>query len=79
MQEQWLKGKCLVIIGGTTGIGLSAARAFIDHGANVVAIGRNQESAKNASDILKTAIVETGDASREGTATKAIQQSLWPL
>lgn len=76
MQEQWLKDKCLVIIGGTTGIGLSAARAFIDHGANVVAIGRNQESAKNASNILKTAIVETGDASREGTATKAIQRCI---
>jgi NAD(P)-dependent dehydrogenase (short-subunit alcohol dehydrogenase family) len=76
MQEQWLKDKCLVIIGGTTGIGLSAARAFVDHGANVVAIGRNQESVKNASNILKTAIVETGDASWEGTATKAIQQCI---
>ncbi|NND34268.1 MAG: SDR family oxidoreductase [Saprospiraceae bacterium] len=39
-----LLGKNIVIIGGTTGIGLSAALAFIELGANVVAIGRNAES-----------------------------------
>jgi NAD(P)-dependent dehydrogenase (short-subunit alcohol dehydrogenase family) len=76
MQQPWLKDKCLVIIGGTTGIGLSAARAFIDHGASVVAIGRNPESAEKASAFLKNAIVDTGDASIEGTAAKAIQQCI---
>lgn len=74
MQEQLLKDKCLVIIGGTTGIGLSAAQAFIRHGANVVTIGRNPESVEKASSLLKNALVETGDASHSGTALKAIQQ-----
>jgi NAD(P)-dependent dehydrogenase (short-subunit alcohol dehydrogenase family) len=76
MQQPWLKDKCLVIIGGTTGLGLSAAQAFTDHGASVVVVGRNPESAEKASTLLKNAVVETGDASVEGTATKAIQQCI---
>lgn len=63
-------------MGGTTGIGLSAAEAFIREGANVVAIGRNPESAENAASKLKNAIVKTGDASLPGTADKAIQDCL---
>ncbi len=76
MQDPWLRNKRIVIIGGTTGIGLSAARAFIEHGARVVAIGRNSESAKNASSSLKTAIVEVGDASQSGTTERAIEKCL---
>jgi NAD(P)-dependent dehydrogenase (short-subunit alcohol dehydrogenase family) len=72
MQNQWLQNKCLVIIGGTTGIGLSAAQAFIRQGANVVAIGRNPGSVEKASALLKGAAVSSGDASLEGTAMKAI-------
>lgn len=76
MQNPWLQHKCIVIIGGTTGIGLSAAQAFIDHGARVVAIGRNPESVEKASSLLKTAIVETGDASHDGTAERAIKSCM---
>lgn len=76
MQKDWLKGKCLVIIGGTTGIGLSAAEAFIREGANVLAIGRNPESAEIASQRLKNAVVETGDAMNPGTADRAIANCL---
>ena len=42
-----LKNKNIVIIGGTTGIGLSAAKAFVGNGANVIVVGRNAESAGN--------------------------------
>lgn len=73
MDDLWLKGKNLVIIGGTTGMGLSAAEAFIRQGANVVAIGRNPESAEIASRRLKNAVVETGDATQQGTADQAIE------
>src|ERR1051326_8637341 len=38
-----LAGKVLVIIGGTTGIGFSAARACLEAGANVVVVGRNAD------------------------------------
>lgn len=76
MQELWLKDKCLIVIGGTTGIGLSAAEAFIRHGANVVAIGRNPESVEKASAKLKRAVIATGDATQPGTADKAIKSCL---
>jgi Short-chain dehydrogenase involved in D-alanine esterification of lipoteichoic acid and wall teichoic acid (D-alanine transfer protein) len=34
-----LKNKNIVVIGGTTGIGLSAAKAFIEQGAKVIVAG----------------------------------------
>ena len=73
MQDPWLQNKCIVVIGGTTGIGLSAAQAFIEHGARVVAVGRNPESVRNASSLLKNGVVEAGDASHAGTAERAIE------
>lgn len=76
MQEGWLKNKSIVIIGGTTGMGLSAAEAFIREGANVLAIGRNPESASKASALLKNAVVLTGDATEDGTARMAIDHCL---
>ena len=36
-----LQNKSLVIIGGTTGLGLSAAKAFLSEGARVVVVGRS--------------------------------------
>ena len=36
-----LENKKVVIIGGTTGIGLSAAKAFVNQGAKVVLVGRS--------------------------------------
>jgi NAD(P)-dependent dehydrogenase (short-subunit alcohol dehydrogenase family) len=71
--ERWLEGKCIVVIGGTTGIGLSASKAFIAQGANVVAIGRSAESAEKANAALGMAVVLTGDASQAGTAWQCIR------
>lgn len=69
----WLKDKCIVVVGGTTGIGLSAAQAFIREGANVVAIGRNPESVERAASQLKQAIVMSGDATGTGAAMACIK------
>lgn len=72
-----LKDKKIVIVGGTTGIGLSAAKAFIGAGANVVAVGRNQESVQSAENSLgDRAHVLSGDASRPETARLAIEKSV---
>lgn len=55
-------------------MGLSACQAFQHEGANVVAIGRNAESVEKAAMLLKTAVVESGDATIPGTADDAIQK-----
>ena len=72
-----LKDKSLVIIGGTTGLGLSAARAFINEGARVVVVGRRRESAEEAQqqlgDKARTFIWEASDPQ---CAPQAIQKAL---
>src|SRR5207248_524638 len=43
-----LNGKSIVIIGGTTGLGLSAAQAFVESGASVIIVGRDKDNAERA-------------------------------
>src|SRR5947207_968359 len=72
-----LESKVIVIIGGTTGMGLSAAQACIAEGARVVAVGRNEANAGAARDELGAgARVSTGDASDSQTAPRAIEMAL---
>jgi NAD(P)-dependent dehydrogenase (short-subunit alcohol dehydrogenase family) len=69
----WLEGKRIVIVGGTTGIGLSSALAFVKEGAKVVAIGRDAMNAEIASELLgKKGSAITGDAISETTTANAI-------
>lgn len=73
MPGNWLDAKSIVIIGGSTGIGLSAARAFVAHGAKVVAVGRTAESLEETSSVLAAqGRVLQGDASLPDTAKEAI-------
>ncbi|MFI5155635.1 MAG: SDR family NAD(P)-dependent oxidoreductase [Chitinophagales bacterium] len=72
-----LEGKNIVIIGGTTGIGLSAARAFISNGARIVIVGRKKESVAAAQNELgKHVIGIQGDAVESGTAEHAIKSCI---
>ena len=43
-----LSGRTVVITGGTSGIGLAAAKLFLQHGANVAICGRDKERLKIA-------------------------------
>jgi NAD(P)-dependent dehydrogenase (short-subunit alcohol dehydrogenase family) len=45
--------KIVVITGGTSGIGLAAARQFIKEGANVIVTGRSEQSVRDAQNELK--------------------------
>ncbi|MBI5770650.1 MAG: SDR family oxidoreductase [Verrucomicrobia bacterium] len=55
MSDAPLAEKILVVIGGTTGLGLSAARAMLAAGARgVVVTGRNPASATAAAEVLGT-------------------------
>ncbi len=68
-----LDNKVLVVMGGTTGIGFSAAKAFVEAGAKVVVVGRNGDHAKAARKALgKSASALVGDATDPKTAAKAI-------
>jgi len=69
--------KKITIIGGTTGIGLSAALSFVRQGAKVVVLGKDQETSMRAIEVLgKNAHVLTADATQEGTAEQAIAKCL---
>ncbi|HEY1872374.1 MAG TPA: SDR family oxidoreductase [Chitinophagaceae bacterium] len=68
-----LAGKKIIVIGGTTGIGLSAAREFVNEGAKVVIVGRNKENVATAkAELNESAEAIVADATSPGTAAHAI-------
>jgi NAD(P)-dependent dehydrogenase (short-subunit alcohol dehydrogenase family) len=75
--QHQLAGKVLVVVGGSSGIGLSAARAFAREGARLVIVGRNRTSlAKAQRELGRACIAITGDASEPKTATRAVTQAI---
>ena len=68
-----LENKKIVIIGGTTGLGFSAAQAFIREGAQLVVVGRDPENAAKAEKELgENCVAISGDATDSDTAVEAI-------
>ncbi len=68
-----LDGRVIVIVGGTSGMGLSAARACVAVGARVVAVGRDDACLQPAADALGDAGRTLGaDATDPETAERAI-------
>ncbi|MGN6617570.1 MAG: SDR family NAD(P)-dependent oxidoreductase, partial [Ilyomonas sp.] len=74
MNGGWLTNKRIVIIGGTSGMGLSAALACMNENAKVVAVGKNPEHTIEANKQFENhGIAITADASDEATAQQAIE------
>ncbi len=73
-----LHGKSIVIVGGTTGLGLSAAHAFVRSGASLIIVGRDAGKAERAVLELGETNVRSviGDASAPETAASAIRVAL---
>ncbi|MBT4623582.1 MAG: SDR family oxidoreductase, partial [Verrucomicrobia bacterium] len=68
-----LDNKTIVIVGGTTGLGLASAKAFVGEGARVVLVGRNADSVSQAESALgQAARGLTGDATDPKTTAEAI-------
>lgn len=77
MDTQVLKDRSIVIIGGTAGLGLSAARACIAAGARVVATGRPGGNHTAAATLLgPQARILEADARVSGSAEQAIDESV---
>ena len=73
MNNAALNEKVLVVIGGTAGLGLSAARAFVHAGARVVVVGRKRQSVETAAKELGShSRAISGDAADPQTAVEAI-------
>ena len=51
-----LKGAVVAVTGGTSGIGLATARAFLNEGADVAICGRNEERLQKASQALASEV-----------------------
>jgi NAD(P)-dependent dehydrogenase (short-subunit alcohol dehydrogenase family) len=66
-----LNGKVVVIIGGTTGLGLSAARAIVAAGARVMVVGRDDEHVSDAQAVLGTSGVVFGAEASDPLAAEA--------
>lgn len=76
-----IENRSIVIIGGTTGLGLSAAKTFLRNGANVVVVGRNKDSVTNAQKEFDAIApgngkAIAGDAIDTKTARDAIQSCI---
>lgn len=72
-----LNDRAIVIIGGTTGLGLSAAKACVHAGGRVAICGRNPVSVAEAEKLLGAhALALAGDATDPATATKLIEACL---
>jgi NAD(P)-dependent dehydrogenase (short-subunit alcohol dehydrogenase family) len=64
----------IIVMGGTGGMGLSAARAFIRNGAKVIVVGRDPAHVGTAQKFLGSAgLALMGDAKDEDTADIAIE------
>ena len=68
------KNTAYILMGGTTGLGLSAALALQEKGAKILAIGRNKENCEKAKSLFnKESLVVNGDATDPETIKKAIK------
>ncbi|RKN80113.1 SDR family NAD(P)-dependent oxidoreductase [Ulvibacterium marinum] len=70
------KSTSYIIMGGTTGMGLTAAKALKANGANVLVVGRNPDNCKKAEKVLgQGGLSISGDATVPETIKTAIQMA----
>jgi meso-butanediol dehydrogenase/(S,S)-butanediol dehydrogenase/diacetyl reductase len=69
------ESKVVLITGGTSGIGLAAAKSFSNEGASVIVIGRNRERGAKAVRNLKVSF-ESGDISVAEDCRRLVARSL---
>lgn len=72
-----LNSKTIVVIGGTSGLGLAGAKALSRHGARIIIVGRNQSKIDAAlGEIQGDALGVQGDAADSQTPNKAVELAI---
>ncbi len=69
-----IKGKTILITGGTAGIGLEAAKQFLANGAKVIITGRNQEKLDAAKKLYPAVTAIRSDAANADDAEALFEQ-----
>ena len=70
-----LKNKTILITGGGSGIGLEAARQFLQTGAKVIITGRSQRKLDDALRLYPTLVAIQSDASKEDDANNLLKKT----
>lgn len=69
--------KTIVVIGGTSGIGLAAARALLDAGARLACLGRDQDPCTEAASVLgKEVVIACGEATEPRPVEEIIRMAV---
>lgn len=69
-----IKGKTILITGGASGIGLEAAKQFLEHGAKVIITGRNEDKLNAAKELYPNAIAIKSDVANAHDAIALFHQ-----
>ncbi|SDG18142.1 SDR family oxidoreductase [Epilithonimonas hungarica] len=69
-----LKEKTILVTGGASGIGLEAARQFLEIGAKVIITGRNQDKLNAAKKLYPNLIAIKSDVAKEEDAVSLFKQ-----
>jgi uncharacterized oxidoreductase len=69
-----LRGKTILITGGSAGIGLEAAKQFLEVGARVIITGRNQDKLNAAKKMYPDLIAIKSDVANEEDAISLVKQ-----
>ena len=77
-----LKDKKVLITGGSKGIGLACAKAFVAEGARVALVSRSQENLKKAKDALRDAYIVSADltdAAASAAMVERVEKEFGPI
>lgn len=69
-----IKNKTILITGGASGIGLEAAKQFLEHGAKVIITGRNEDKLNAAKKLYPDLFAIKSDVANENDAISLFNQ-----